>query len=341
MIGTDAIDRDVQEALEAFGVRPDAIKATPGNTTRLWRVDAGDSSYVLRRHPRSDAARRRTTHDLLQFLGPRFKSAPEVIMTRDGHDVFEREERLYELLTFLDGDVAVTGWDFDWDDDVFLERAGDLLAQLHSALRQYKPAKDAEWWQPKTLPLQAEATSQLRRDDAEEARKLLMHLPLLYAYLDSFPAVQSPTHVIHNDFAWYNVVRRGHAAVAVIDFDAARVATELHDLAYALYAFAPIRDSVAGELRTFERTAERVAAFVNAYEARLGASLGYRGDAVLDAAAYRVAALGAELIAGYLQREERAIRLLSHAVGYADWLSWYAEVRPHLVDAVTDVSDRF
>lgn len=327
---------EISEALLAFGVVPERVEANPGNTTSLWRIDADGSSYVLRLHDRDAVAKILTRHNLLDFLATRFRRAPQVVKTRNEHEFVDGSEGLYELLTYVPGAVG-TAETFDWDDDALLESAAGLLAELHLALRDYPPQQTAEWWKPQLLPSESIVEIQLRRDKSEEAEAILDSLSLMYQYLASPSASGSPRHVIHNDFAWYNVVQNNHAATGVIDFDAAHVNSELHDLAYALYAFAPIRDSIGPTSRTAERTAQRVGLFLRSYEGQLGEKLAGSVEAILDTAAKRVALLEADLIAGWRKRDERSTRLMSHAVGYSEWLRWYETSRSQLISSLEQV----
>jgi len=328
---TDA--KTMREVLAAFGITPDRIEPNTGNTTSSWRVDAGASSFVVRRRALGDGLRIRSTHDLLRYLAARFRHAPAPQPTVTGEDWIQRPDGLYELLTYLPGDVAVTGWDFDWDDDAFLQSAAHLLAELNLVMRDYEPPANALWYQVERVLPADEVAAFLAADKAPEAKSILGNLPLVYKYLEAFPKDATPRHVIHNDFAWYNVVRREREAVGVIDFDSAHVNSELHDLAYAVYAFAPINQSVKGQTRSIDRTARRVALFLTRYEQEIDGPLDISSADVFDAAAYRVALSGATLVTGYVQGEERSKRLLSHAVGYAEWLGWYENVRVQLVDA--------
>ena len=52
-------------------------------------------------------------------------------------DFVATKENLWEVLTFLPGEVSTTGWDFDWDDDELLASSPDLLGRLNQALRDY------------------------------------------------------------------------------------------------------------------------------------------------------------------------------------------------------------
>ncbi len=60
-------------------------------------------------------------------------------------------------------------------------------------------------------------------------------------------------------------------------------------------------------------------------------------EILVDAAAYRAALSGANLIAGYLQGEERSKRLVSHAVSYSEWLRWNETSRSQLISALEQV----
>lgn len=326
--------QDVEQAALAFGIVPKGISAYFSNTTKVWRVDTDDGPFVLRRasYARGRLAQLRTTHKLLRYLNP-LGIAPEVRAAPNGEDVVTTNEAFWELLTFLPGEVSTTGWDFDWDDDELLTSSADLLGRLNSALRDYKPPPSSRWYEPTPMPPREELETYLRSQRTEETRQILELLPFVEARLAAPTQDDTRRHIVHSDFAWYNVVRTGRAATGVIDFDSAQPNTELHDIAYAVYAFAPINESIAGQRRSPARTAARVAAFVDAYEERAG-PLPVTAASLLDMAARRVALSAASLLGGLLREEERAERLLSHLVGYATWLEWYQRSQRPLLEAV-------
>lgn len=43
---------------------------------------------------------------------------------------------VYEVLTYIEGDVAVTGWDIDREDDAFLATSARLRGRLNRSLRE-------------------------------------------------------------------------------------------------------------------------------------------------------------------------------------------------------------
>lgn len=323
---------DAEQALLAFGIVPKGISTHVGNTTNVWRVDTDDGSFVLRRRATRDVAQLRTIHRLLRYLSP-LRIAPEVRTAPNGEEVVATNDALWELLTFLPGEVSTTGWDFAWDDDELLASSADLLARLNSALRDYDPPPSSSWYTRTQMPPRAELETYLRSQNTEETSHILDLLPLVEAHLAAPTQDESSRHIVHSDFAWYNVVRTGRAVTGVFDFDSAQPNTELHDIAYAVYAFAPINESIAGRQRSPARTASRLATFVDAYEERAG-PLPMTAASLLDMAAHRVAISAASLLGGLLGGEERARRLVSHLTGYVMWLGWYQRERPQLLEAV-------
>ncbi|MGO4103939.1 aminoglycoside phosphotransferase family protein [Leifsonia sp. YAF41] len=93
-------------------------------------------------------------------------------------------------------------------------------------------------------------------DRAETGLAGLQHDPL------------EPVEVVcHGDFAPYNVVFRAASAVAMIDFDHARLGPRAWDLAYALYRFAPMSLSFGAtdDFSDSRVQARRARAFLDAY----------------------------------------------------------------------------
>ncbi|MGK4008070.1 aminoglycoside phosphotransferase family protein [Sorangium sp. So ce1036] len=81
------------------------------------------------------------------------------------------------------------------------------------------------------------------------------------------PAIEPVEVVCHGDFAPYNCVFAGGQAIAMIDFDAARLGPRAWDLAYALYRFSPLTDPTNpdGFVTSPRAQAERARRFLDAY----------------------------------------------------------------------------
>jgi len=296
--------------LSQFGLTMTEASPLGGNVTRGWRVMTQDGVFVLREHPRDHAPLVRTRHALLRFLEDRFPHAPRV---RAGADsVAVASGQLYEVLTYLPGASAVTPDQFDFDDDELVASAGVLLGRMHRVLRSYRPPPTARWPASPAASRPGDALARLaRRPEAKVARRAL---PLLLRFATPPADDRTPRHVVHNDFAWYNCTRLGRRIDGIFDWDAASVASELRDVGYAVYAFAPI-----GPQRAPAQTEARILAFLDGYADALGESLAASRAQLLDMVAHRVALAGAGLLVRADQGDQRAIRILAHAIGYGQW----------------------
>ncbi|MFI6575493.1 aminoglycoside phosphotransferase family protein [Nocardiopsis sp. NPDC050513] len=109
-----------------------------------------------------------------------------------------------EVLSHIDGEAGPAGW-ARVVDERGLSAFARLLRDYHDATADFSPPSDAAW-----------------ADGAVE-----------------FGEGQV---VCHGDFGPWNVVWRGDRPVGIIDWDFARPAPRLHDVAYALEYVAPFRD---------------------------------------------------------------------------------------------------
>ncbi|MFF8810834.1 aminoglycoside phosphotransferase family protein [Streptomyces pactum] len=108
-----------------------------------------------------------------------------------------------EVLTFIEGDAGPAGWAAVVDRQG-LRNFARLLRDYHDACEGFSPPPGATW-----------ATG---------------------------PAVPGGDEVVcHGDFGPWNVVWRGNRPVGIIDWDFARPAPRLHDVAYALEYTVPFR----------------------------------------------------------------------------------------------------
>lgn len=116
------------------------------------------------------------------------------------------DEQGREVLTFLDGESGSDGWGKVVDDRGLIAFA-HLLRDYHGAVAEFRPRADSSW------------SSKVGGPVGDEA-------------------------VCHGDFGPWNTVWRGDRPVGIIDWDHARPAPRLHDVAYALEYVAPFRDDV-------------------------------------------------------------------------------------------------
>ncbi|MFD5107995.1 phosphotransferase [Streptomyces cinereoruber] len=110
-----------------------------------------------------------------------------------------------EVLEYMEGESGPAGW-AEAVDDRGLTAFARLLRDYHDATADFSPP-DGAVWAPTA--------------DGERAVGEV---------------------VCHGDFGPWNVVWRGHRPVGLIDFDFARPAARLDDVAYALEYVAPFRD---------------------------------------------------------------------------------------------------
>ena len=157
-----------------------------------------------------------------------------------------------EAVTYLAGRVSEDLADPLTGSPAMLRSAAMLLRRFHDASRGF-----------------------LERDDGPQSWML--------------PAQEPRELVCHGDFAPYNVVTEGEAAVGLIDFDAAHPAPAAWDLAYALYRWAPLTDPERpGAIHDREEQLRRARLFSDAYVAdeaqrrELPAMIGRRLEAPLD-----------------------------------------------------------
>lgn len=109
-----------------------------------------------------------------------------------------------EVLSYIEGESGPLGWAKVVDDDG-LTAFARLLREYHDATTGFTLPGEAAWAVGAKAPTDAEV-------------------------------------VCHGDFGPWNVVWQGQRPVGLIDFDFARPAARLHDIAYALQYVAPFRD---------------------------------------------------------------------------------------------------
>lgn len=114
------------------------------------------------------------------------------------------DEQGREVLTFISGDCGSSGW-AKVVGDQGLSAMARMVREYHDATAGFSPPDDAAWADGAIAP--------------------------------------SKGHVVcHGDFGPWNVVWQGNRPAGIIDWDFARPAPRMHDVAYALQYVAPFRD---------------------------------------------------------------------------------------------------
>ncbi|GGK16472.1 hypothetical protein GCM10011583_55470 [Streptomyces camponoticapitis] len=114
------------------------------------------------------------------------------------------DEQGREVLTYLDGESGPQGW-AQVVDDTGLITFARLLRQYHDAVAGFRLREGLTWCTEKSGPRDGEV-------------------------------------VCHGDFGPWNIVWQRKDPVGILDWDYARPADRLHDIAYALEYVAPFRD---------------------------------------------------------------------------------------------------
>ncbi|WP_222121052.1 phosphotransferase enzyme family protein [Curtobacterium sp. BH-2-1-1] len=134
-----------------------------------------------------------------------------------------------ETVTFVPGVAGNYPWSAEIASEAALVTSARLLRQYHDAAATYPRSVTDVWSQAERLPVET---------------------------------------VVHGDFAPYNCVYDGIAAVGLIDFDTAHPGPRVWDVASAVYRFAPFTTGqVEGSTApTLDERLERAAEFCRAYE---------------------------------------------------------------------------
>ncbi|GAA4596440.1 aminoglycoside phosphotransferase family protein [Planotetraspora phitsanulokensis] len=114
------------------------------------------------------------------------------------------DEQDREVLTYLDGRSGPQSW-IEVAGDAGLVSSARLLRDFHDAVAGFRPPDELSWFTGQTRPADGEL-------------------------------------ICHGDFGPWNVVWRDGRPVGLLDWDYARPADRLYDVAYALEYFAPFRD---------------------------------------------------------------------------------------------------
>ncbi|RAY14913.1 aminoglycoside phosphotransferase family protein [Actinomadura craniellae] len=114
------------------------------------------------------------------------------------------DEEGREILTYLDGESGPEGW-ARVVGAAGLTAFARLLRDYHDAVAGFRPSGGFRWYTGGTGPAEGEV-------------------------------------ICHGDFGPWNIVWRGERPAGMLDWDYARPAGRLHDVAYALEYVAPFRD---------------------------------------------------------------------------------------------------
>lgn len=227
-------------------------------------IEAARGKFLLkRRSPRtSDPFRVAFVHGIQLFLNAHGFPTPAIIGTRDDNNsILQRDGMVYELFRFIEGEPP-SGRDGE------VASAGATLVRLHRLIVNHRPAWEAGVAPSRVgfdidlalaavverSPETAEMVSKIRRPSAEAGHAL-----------DHSDLSARETRIIHGDWHPGNLITRDEEVVAVLDFDSARYAPPLVELANGLLQFSMTRVGPDPACWPYEPDEKRLILFWNAY----------------------------------------------------------------------------
>jgi Ser/Thr protein kinase RdoA (MazF antagonist) len=252
----DAVRDEVFAALAAWDVDPDAWRVAdvvPGSLGSGLRpvVEIAGERYLLRRQPpdltEEDA---RFRHALMRHLRMEGLPVPQLRARPGGASYAVVAGDIYELQEWRPGTVYRSDAP---DAPALAEMAASALGALHQASATFEGAPH-RWPVERSPQAVAEAYVELLRrtstwDDigpavaATAGRVAESAAEHIHAATRALAVLPGPPELhIHGDYQPHNLAFAGGMLTAVYDFDAARWARRLDELAYALICFTGIRD---------------------------------------------------------------------------------------------------
>ena len=208
-----------------------------------WFVETATGRYFLkRRHPNlRDPTRIRAQHALMAHLRDVGFPVPLVHPTRAGTTFLQLGEEIYEIHEHIPGELC------DPNRSTHFAAAARTLGRYHEAVRgfdhplfhqlrqRYHPERLLEIligltqaWQGHLTPEVEAVLTQLHRHAQELTRRFRAFEPL-------------PELVIHGDYYAENLIFQGDTLVGVVDYDRARWAWRVEEVAEAVIYFAAAR----------------------------------------------------------------------------------------------------
>lgn len=195
----------------------------------------------LNLNPSTHIPRIAFTHAVLEYLGKREFSIPRLLRNRGGDTLTVDGNEIYAISEFVEG--------FDFDAVQLtgaLQSAGETLGQFHRELQGFRPSVDYQW-----APMHDEVVNLLRqrlkriRTAASETTGYPVSESQIAEWMTEaerlaaeLPVPDEADWIIHGDYRAQNLKFDPKGMVkAILDFDSARPAGRVTDLAYALVFF--------------------------------------------------------------------------------------------------------
>lgn len=228
-------------------------------------IEAARGRFLLkRRSPRtSDPFRVAFVHGIQLFLNAQGFPTPRLLGTRrDNNSMLQRDGLVYEMFQFIEGEPYTA-------QDAEVADSARTLARLHELIAEHRPT-----WRlaqpPGRVGVDLEAATRIIESRHPETRDVIRALaPAIdqaKRYLDYSGLGHRPTQIIHGDWHPGNLIFRDRRVVAVLDFDSARYAPPVIELANGLLQFSMTRFGPDPACWPHEPDEERLRIFWHNYQ---------------------------------------------------------------------------
>lgn len=232
-------------------------------------IEAARGRFLLkRRSPRtSDPFRVAFVHGIQLFLNARGFPTPRILGTRgDNNSMLQRDGMVYEMFQFVEGEPYTAR-------DAEVADAARTLARVHELMVDHQPT-----WvlsQPAgrvgvDLEMATRIIESRHPETREVMRTLAPSIDQAKRYLDYSGLSHRDVRIIHGDWHPGNLIFRDQRVVAVLDFDSAKYAPPVVELANGLLQFSMTRFGPDPARWPHEPDEERLRIFWRSYLAGAG-----------------------------------------------------------------------
>ncbi|HWQ14619.1 MAG TPA: phosphotransferase [Roseiflexaceae bacterium] len=265
----------LQAVLAHYGLRAEGEARAPGGEGRsrsLIVATAAGTKIVKRYKASVEQEAIAHEHSILLRLAALGFPAPRLCATTDGATLVWHEDGAYAVFDYIAGYFQYHNYLFPPGQvRRFIAAAGEALAALHAALRDFTPAgrnvngfvardggrwRDRGWFEEQLEQCRQELLARPAHELSGLRRAVTAHAGWVAARLaaleEQLGQAGLPRLIIHGDYGPYNLLFRPGAPVVILDFELARLDWRLTDLAAALRYFASGRLGFsAGRARCF------------------------------------------------------------------------------------------
>lgn len=203
-------------------------------------IESARGKFLLkRRSPKTaDPFRVAFVHGVQLYLAARGFPTPMIIGTRDDNNsMLQRDGQVYEMFSFVDGEMYRGQESEVWD-------AGRQLGRLHVMIAAHRPARVLPQASGRVgIDLPGVLRALVERDASlrSVAERLVGPMERASAALDRSDVSRRDVLIVHGDWHPGNMIYADGAVAAVLDFDSARYAAPIIEIANGLLQYSMMR----------------------------------------------------------------------------------------------------